>query len=231
MARKRIDSRQWTGEIGQPAPLPYALHQQRKTPLLSYTEMQLDAAAPCWLFVFSPLAMLAADGLLSLSIADVATAAPDVLGPAAITCLAGLGLCALVHRDIASRVCGWVARAGLVGAVLWSLFHLATGIQDYRTAEARPVQRAQVMQVHRGGGGRSFRRTATTFALADGTNVTIRGGVGGRNCYAVRRVEGTRGFAWLRIVESPAPLRSGELNWPIPRDLCFSNAPLSTVRG
>lgn len=185
----------------------------------------------CVFLALSPLVLLIADALLSMAIADYVTAAPNVLGAAAIICVAGIALYALVQRRIVPRLCVGLAVCGYIGVVLSAPLYLAAGIQAHETAGAGPLQRAQIVRVEGHGGHRSIRRQSTTFALADGSRVVVRGRPGGRNCYAVRRIQGTGGFAWLRIVEAAPMPGTGQLNWPIRRETCFSDSPISSMRG
>ena len=77
-----------------------------------------------------------------------------------------------------------------------------------------------------------FRSGRTILALQDGSTVTLSGMAGNRHrCLLVRRVSGPFGFEWLRVeASSPAPGR-GQLNWPVPREACFSDRPLASLRG
>src|SRR5207249_4874051 len=52
----------------------------------------------------------------------------------------------------------------------------------------------------------------------------------GTTCAEVQRLQGEYGFAWVKVVgKSPPP--EHEIAWPIRREDCFSNKPLSSLRG
>jgi hypothetical protein len=52
----------------------------------------------------------------------------------------------------------------------------------------------------------------------------------GKTCTEVQRLEGDHGFAWVRVLErSPPPAH--EVDWPIRREDCFSDKPVSSLRG
>lgn len=50
------------------------------------------------------------------------------------------------------------------------------------------------------------------------------------SCTIAQRLDGDRGFSWIRVIERSPPPPS-EIAWPIRRQLCFSNIPLAEVKG
>ena len=70
----------------------------------------------------------------------------------------------------------------------------------------------------------------SVFALQDGTTATVTGYNGGaRRCFAVRRLQGPYGFAWLRMIDASPDPGPGQLAWPIDPANCFSAAPLQSM--
>jgi hypothetical protein len=79
-------------------------------------------------------------------------------------------------------------------------------------------------------GGWPWRAGSALLALQDGSTIRIGAGrLRPRACFAVRRMSGTRGFAWLRLVDASPPPGPGQLTWPIDRSDCFSAAPLASL--
>lgn len=88
--------------------------------------------------------------------------------------------------------------------------------------------------VHFGSRGRGpLRKTIVTFQRADGSFVDGRRSTApleyGRSCALVQRLDGPDGYSWVRVREWSRQPASGELAWPIRREECFSNIPLSTL--
>ena len=84
--------------------------------------------------------------------------------------------------------------------------------------------------------GRSpFRQEVHWFQRADGT---VFGGESGAKplpdystvCASVQRLVGDYGFEWVRVTETSRP-SPAEIAWPIRREDCFSNKPLSSLQG
>jgi hypothetical protein len=223
-----IDSSAWTGEVRQPAALPYELYQRRVRPLI--TGAQNRAMPQAFLLTFSPLLLVFSNWLLHASIRDLGVGSPGILVPAMIVALAGAGLMLLADRNILPRLCCWIALAGWIVMIPVAFAWFAAGAYAHRVAVAGPVVRAQIAG-QRSESRRASSNIVTTFVLQDGAVVETRdyhGGDGaGRGCFAVRWLQGPYGFAWLRIADaSPSP-GPGQLAWSIDPTACFSAAPLT----
>lgn len=141
----------------------------------------------------------------------------------------GLALSQLVSRSLFAVA---VRKMLLVCAVLstgiFSIAYVNLGIQSHSQATASAPERTYEIP-------RSCGRHCT-YAIhqrADGT--TLEGTDGGRpvqyasSCALAQRLDGSRGFSWIRVLErSRAPGR-GQLAWPIRREECFSDIPLSSL--
>lgn len=78
-----------------------------------------------------------------------------------------------------------------------------------------------------------FRQTIATFQRADGSFVDGQPATTpmeyGRICAEVQRLDGPDGYSWVHVRKwSRSPTR-GELAWPIRREECFSDIPLSSL--
>jgi hypothetical protein len=242
-----IDSGGWTGggeapqapfrdhrgqlvnRVGLPISLPH--HVEMRTWLRHHPQSTADQS---WgrghsvLLLASPLLLWFADWLLRLLIGDYPARVPDAGYSLWLAAPAGLILYAAMRWEKAAPVLRRVAQAGWIAATALMAVYVAIGVQDYDNAAAGPVLRAQIVGTHRQSRHGPYE---SMFALQDGSIVGVIGLPGGRNCYAVRRLEGAHGFAWLRIVEMPPAPHAGQLNWPIDRAACFSAAPLASLRG
>jgi hypothetical protein len=226
-----IDSSRWTGELGGPF-IPPPPIVGRWPELKARGGIQGKADGCTTLFVFVPLFLLVAHWLARMAISDLLVAAPSlglaVLGlmlfAFALNCLARIG--------IFSRLCLWVAIVGGAAVPVGIVAYLVVAIDAHRSAAVGPAQRAEIVSV-KSHGRHSFGAT-TRFLLQDGSLVETDDyaafGYGAASrCFSVRVLRGANGFAWIRVVDaSPVP-GPGQLAWPIDREACFSNAPLSAL--
>lgn len=148
----------------------------------------------------------------------------------------GFGVAALALSQMVSRslLLVWIQKAILVSALI-ATFCVAVGYV-YIAAKSRQNAAASVpertYELYRTSGSRAARRTEIFHQRADGTLLT-----GGRwapvpyatTCALVQRLDGQYGFSWVRVLErSRPPVRTG-LHWPIRREECFSDIPLSSL--
>ena len=146
----------------------------------------------------------------------------------------GLGAIALALLQLVSRSLFAIAvrKMLLVGAVLstaiFSIAYVYLGIQSHSQASASAPERTYEMRRRCG--------RHCTYAIPQRANgTTLEGTDSGRpvqygsSCVLAQRLDGTRGFSWIRVLErSRAPGR-GQLAWPIRREQCFSDLPLSSL--
>lgn len=146
----------------------------------------------------------------------------------------GLGAIALALSQLVSRSLFAIAirKMLLVCAVLttaiFSIAYVYLGIQSHSQATASAPERAYEM---RKSCGRHC--TYSIHQRADGT--TLEGTDSSRpvqyasTCALAQRLDGPRGFSWIRVLDrSRAPGR-GQLAWPVRREECFSDIPLSSL--
>jgi hypothetical protein len=50
-----------------------------------------------------------------------------------------------------------------------------------------------------------------------------------RSCALTQRLDGPYGFSWVRVLDRSRTPRRGQLAWPISREECFSDEPLSSL--
>ena len=90
----------------------------------------------------------------------------------------------------------------------------------------------RTFELYRSVGSRSFRRTEATHQRADGS--LLEGGYRppaswAYACTLAQRLTGDYGFTWVRVLERSRSRERGELYWPIRREECFSDAPLTLL--
>jgi hypothetical protein len=180
--------------------------------------------------LLSPLVYLLAYLVVAVGSSDYLIEAPVPEGAGYLPIGVGLLLLLLVAKDVLVAPLRSISLAGWLAVVAGSLLYAGLGLGARVAATAGPGLRA--LPVEQESHGRSLRIYTTRFSLEDGSSATVTSRSGfavGRSCYLVHRVEGGRGFAWLRFADwSPGP-GPGQLTWPIDRDECFSAADLSTL--
>jgi hypothetical protein len=198
----------------------------------SYSDEQVRAFLHVALLLASPLVYLLATWVISAGSSGYLIEAPAPGGLAYLPIAAALllFLCLKKAKDVLVAPLRWLALAGWLAVVAGSLLYAGLGLAARAAATAGPALRA--LPVSEESHGRTIRIQTTRFSLQDGSSATVTSSSGfavGRSCYLVHRMQGSRGFAWLRIVDwSPGP-GPGQLAWPIDRDDCFSAADLSTL--
>jgi hypothetical protein len=240
----RINSEGWTGDIeSQTAPgnrweqqparyVPWNLSRfDERTPDQSHAQLHaiLVMAVPLLLFPLDT-AMLA--GFPS----DFRTAEPPITLFFVIAAILGVTLLAIAsYRAKAARACRVIGKVTWLTGVAACFAYFFIGLSAHGGAATGPVQRAQILDsvYERSTGYRApsyVRRKGALFLLQDGTQLTTIDYPAGRNCFAVQRVEGRFGFAWLRIVDRLPGSVPGLENWPVDRAACFSATPLAALR-
>lgn len=226
--RRGSDPQQWIAMRGEPMPFEAELRVNWNRKEARKGQAYLHASA---LFATAILAWFVCDA--------AARSTPDYLVQISpflpVVCLIGglasaaIGLA--ISRDFRSALMRRVAKFGWVGMLAVIPLFFALFAISYRSAPLVEPVRAQVTG-HESHGRSPFRSTSTILAFEDGATVTVRGSAGHRHaCLLVRKVDGPFGFQWLRIEDrSPSPGR-GQLNWPVPREACFSDRSLATLLG
>lgn len=197
----------------------YRRRQRGLYPALAYLAVSLGAPV----IAYAIVSYVTSDSLVLIP----RTAVLGALG----TVMMALLLALLAWRSILPSLCRFVAFVGSGAAIVGAVIYIVAGIVAHRSAVLGPSMRAQVEGFDIDGGA-PFRRYSTFLLLQDGSRVTASGYLGRRTrCLIVRRVIATYGFAWLRVDEGSPPPGRGQLDWPIPRERCFSAEPLATMRG
>ena len=128
-------------------------------------------------------------------------------------------------------------RVGVLGALFLTSCAVSGGyvylvIESHANAAAGQPERSFASYWSRGRG--PFRITQPIHQRADGT--VIESGVQevpvphGTTCELVQRLDGAYGFRWIRVRERSQPSASG-IMWPIRREHCFGDQPVSSLSG
>lgn len=145
--------------------------------------------------------------------------------------VAALALSQMVSRSL---ILIWARKAILVSGIL-ATFGVAGGYV-YLAAKSRQNAVAstpeRTYEFYRSSGWRSSKKTEILHQRADGSLLT-----GGHwapapyatTCALVQRLEGQYGFTWVRVLERSRPPRRTGVHWPVRREECFSNIPLSSL--
>jgi hypothetical protein len=116
-----------------------------------------------------------------------------------------------------------LASLGFAG---WSA---VTTLQAHSRAQATSPVRA--FEFVRYEGSRSYRRARYWYQQADGR--AINGARLGRvpdyasSCVVVQLIRGERGFTWVRVLDRTRA--AAEIEWPIRKEECFSDIPLTSL--
>ena len=121
----------------------------------------------------------------------------------------------------------FVAAVGGIGAAIW---YSTTMLVARRYAVASAPERTFEYYVCR---GRNCSGGYFLHQRRDGS--TVEGEAVGalppfhNTCAEVQRLDGDRGFSWVRVNDRSPPAR--EIQWPIRAEDCFSNKPLASLKG
>lgn len=101
-------------------------------------------------------------------------------------------------------------------------------------AGARATSQEQAFARYGISGRGPFRHMVSSHQRADGTDVET-GRVEqplaySQICERVQRLDGDYGFSWVHVLDRSLP-PAHEIAWPIRREDCFSNKPVSSLRG
>lgn len=129
----------------------------------------------------------------------------------------------------------WLRQALLglatVATVAIAIGNVYFGIRSNAEAVASASERAY--EWHSARGKWPFRTMTSFFQRSDGSYVDgSEAGAPvdyGPRCSLVQRLDGPYGYAWVRVLERSRSPGRGELSWPIRREECFSDIPLSTL--
>jgi hypothetical protein len=228
----RYDSRRWADTMGDEYVLPPSALPPRVRVQLFDTPAQARAGFHSILLILAAASLPLSVRMVEAGTSGLMIAAPNV-APAAFTIglAGGLLLLAAVKTSFFPRLIAVCAVLAWPPTLAAAGFLLVTGARDRAAAVGGAPQRAFVV----GSEHRGRRRDKTFLQLASGEQVETRGFGGAygasSRCYLVRRLDGRRGFAWLRVLDaSPAP-GPGQLSWPVDPAKCFSAVPLSEIGG
>ena len=191
----------------------------------------LGVVGRAWLLLASPLLLVVANQIVHSTGRDLIVQDNKAYLFAWTSAVAALALSQMVSKSL---MLIWGRKAILVGATLATLGF--AGGYVYIAAKSRQGALAstpeRTYELYRTSGRGSFRRTEIIHQRADGTLLG-----GGRwepapyakTCALVQRLQGQYGFTWVRVLERSRPPGRTELHWPVRREECFSDTPLSSL--
>jgi hypothetical protein len=118
--------------------------------------------------------------------------------------------------------------AAIVATIAAAVAYVVIGLNDYRTADISPPERTFEY-------GRSCGRHCTELIhqRADGSalsgTILTKPRDEAHACALAQRMKGAHGFVWVRILDRSRTPGRGQLNWPISREECYSDIPLSSL--
>lgn len=184
-----------------------------------------------WLLMASPLLLVVANQIVHSTGRDLIVHDNRAFLFVWAFGIAALALSQMVWR---SPTLILVRQAVLVSAIFATLGvaggYVYVAEQSRQNAVATPPERT--FEFRRTSGWRSSKRTEIFHQRADGSLLT-----GGRwepapygtTCALVQRLDGELGFSWVRVLERSRPPGRTELHWPVRREECFSEIPLSSL--
>ncbi len=147
-----------------------------------------------------------------------------------------IGMAALLCMSWGGRNLFWLRKAGLMATLLAtvgvSIGYAYLGLSAHTHAATSAPER--VFAVYNKSGKGRFERSGSRHQRADGTIIEDGSRVEpwpyAYTCELVQRLNGDYGFSWVRVVDrSQAP--ANEIPWPIRREDCFGEKPVSSLRG
>ena len=184
-----------------------------------------------WLLLVSPLLFVVANWIVHSTGRDLI-----VHDNKAYLFAWGFGVVALALSQMMLRspVLVWARKAILVGAFL-ATFCVAGGyvyVAERSRQNAVATTPERTFEFRRTSGWRSSKKTEIFHQRADGSLLT-----GGRwehapyatTCALVQRLDAKYGFSWVRVLERSRPPRRTGVHWPVRREECFSDIPLSSL--
>ena len=148
----------------------------------------------------------------------------------------GFGVAALALSQMVSKSTLLVgARKAMLVAALIATFGVAGGyvylaVKSRQNAVASPPERT--FELYKSPVRRTHRPIEIEHQRADGT--LLAGGYRAPvsyapSCVVAQRLDGDYGFSWVRVLERSRERGRTGLNWPIRREECFSDIPLSSL--
>ena len=148
----------------------------------------------------------------------------------------GLGMMAIAAWQFQSRSIALVGLrnrllAVMLGAVVaCSGGYVWAGIDSHAQALASAHERTFELWATKGS---RIHRTIVWHQRADGSNIEgfkrERPLPYSHTCALVQRLDGRYGFSWVRVLDRSRPPAAGQLSWPVRREDCFSEIPLSAL--
>ena len=246
MLAKRISSTDWTGPPDQTSRRGAFVHRAGQHSIASDYQRFLAARIEAEkvppevqriricaaLLLLSPLMLWLAWGLVETAIGH-----PFDFDHRDGLVAWGLGVAAIAAWQLASRsrVLVDLRRAFLfamlAATAIVSILFAYAGINAGSRGIAGPPERTFEMYKFRGKG--AFKRMVTLHQRPDGS--IVEGGTRKRplayssGCALVQRFESPNGFHWVKVLDRSRSPARGQLSWPIRREECFSNIPLSSL--
>jgi hypothetical protein len=250
--REPIDSSRWTGpedSIAAPRQRGAFVHRygehQVSTEFARLAAAQIDAdrqakAIPpellgvigrAWPLLLSPLLLLVASSVVRSMGRDLLVQANTgylIAWSAGVIVIALSQITSRSARLIGIRkamlVAALLATAGVAGGYIY------LAAKSHREAVGLAPERTY--ELYKSTGRGSFRTTKIYHQRADGT--LLLGGYRaplpyGTTCALVQRLVGEYGFSWVRVLERSRGPERHQLHWPIRREECFSDIPLSSL--
>lgn len=181
------------------------------------------------LLVLSPLLLLAAWLLLHSLVRDAFVEDNRAWLVAWGCSVIALGLLSFKWRSTAALFIPKLALTlALAATAAFSGAYVYLGLVSYGHATPSPPERT--FELYK----RCGRRCVTTVhQRVDGSTVEgVRYGPPvpyAPVCARVQRLDGNRGFRWIRVLERSQPF--GQVAWPIRREACFGTQPVSSLKG
>jgi hypothetical protein len=232
-----IHSSNWTGDLTYRKDMSSVSTDYER---ILRTQRELESVPPelrrlqrlAALLLLSPLTLWIAFWFARLVIPDAF--GQDYAGPLALWTLLAILAASLQLQSNSRNLMAlkrWALAVALGVTVSGAFLYGYVVVTAY--AQAIPSARERTFEIHRCS-ARCRSGGYYVHQRADGT--TVEGEYVGRavpygmTCATVQRLSGDYGFSWVRVLErSPPP--EHEIIWPIRREDCFSDKPLSTLKG
>ena len=244
---KRVSSSDWTGPIDQAVrrgafthrigefggTTDYALISRKEPFTLSPPPELRGLIRLAALLLLSPLVLVAGWLAGQAGVRDVA-----VSDPSAFLLLWGFPVFAFAFWQLISRSLQLrLVRSFLLLSLMIATLAISIGyavVAQRAHAEAVVGEPQRVFRYATGPRKNMLGRRTAVFRhqRADGSDLEGKSKwppLAHGHCMTAQSVKGSHGFLWLRVIEQMPPLRSGQLGWPVRREDCFSDTPLSEL--
>jgi hypothetical protein len=245
--QERISSSDWTGPVGEGQRRGVFTHHVGDHAITSDFQRILEAqhaatAIPPELRSIKRRAalLLVAPALLWLAWHLVAWATRDQLvhDNSQVLVTGGLAVMALAAWQLQSRSTVLIALRRLFVSILtiatvtlaiaYTYFGIDAHAQAISSTPERTFERYEVL-----GRKAPFRKVIVWHPREDGSTIQgirMHAPLAYSNvCALVQRLDGPHGFSWVRVLDRSRPPGRGQLSWPIRREECFSDIPLSSL--